>query len=119
MEGPVKAQGTALGGVGGEESEIEKARVDPFGDAQSGGTGVRVAWGEGAEGLGCRRHRCPSPTHALSPSFLRICRPQSNVFRYLCASSPCRTPIARSLGKGSPQAPPPPPPAPPPPASGS
>lgn len=29
-------------------------------------------------------------THALSPSFLRICMPQSHVLWYLCASRPCK-----------------------------
>lgn len=98
MEGQVKARLWTGQGWGVEESEIEEATADPFGDAQRGGAGVLVAQAEGGEGLGCRRQRCPSPTHALSPSFLRICRPQSHVFRYLCASSPCRTPTARSLG---------------------
>lgn len=35
------------------------------------------------------------PTHALSPSFFRICRPQSHVLRYLLASRPCETPAHR------------------------
>jgi hypothetical protein len=37
------------------------------------------------------------PTHAFGPSFFRIFKPQSRVFRYLCASRPCRTPQGRVL----------------------
>lgn len=53
------------------------------------GKGFRV---KPREGLGCRQQLGPSSTYALSPSFLRICKPQSQVFRYLCASRPCKTP---------------------------
>lgn len=51
-------------------------------------------------------------THALSPSFLRICKPQSHVLRYLCASSPCRTPTRSLLACSQGRAPPPLAPAP-------
>lgn len=62
----------------------------------------------------------PSPTHALSPSFLRICKPQSHVFRYLCASRPCRTPATGLNSQSLSQDPFPVPfPVLPPPASGS
>lgn len=43
-----------------------------------------------------------SVTHALSPSFLRICMPQSHVFRYLCASRPCKTPAPHRTQKPAP-----------------
>lgn len=44
------------------------------------------------EGLAWRQQLYPFHTHALSPSFLRICKPQSQVLRYLCASRPCKIP---------------------------
>lgn len=44
------------------------------------------------EDLAWRQQLYPLHTHALSPSFLRICKPQSQVFRYLCASRPCKIP---------------------------
>lgn len=57
--------------------------------------GWQGVWSEAQKedqgGPGWGQQLYPSPTHALSPSFLRICKPQSHVFRYLCASRPCRT----------------------------
>ena len=60
-------------------------------------------------GLGWGQQPCPFPTYALGPSFLRICRPQSHVLRYLCASRPCRTPAAAAFSSQSHPFPAPPP----------